>query len=133
MWDKIRQIAINGKIYSNFRTIYDYVKCSVRHTDWFNVNAGLKQGCLLSPILFSLFVIDLTLALKGSGYSIDIDGTNVSVLQYADDIAIIAESEQQLQNMSRLVGKPTMWFPNRSDTNRPVQAQKRARSLKFWI
>ena len=26
-----------------------------------------------------------------------------------------------------------MWFPNRSDTNRPVQAQKQARSLKFWI
>ena len=26
-----------------------------------------------------------------------------------------------------------MWFPNRSDTNRPIQAQKRARSLKFWI
>ena len=31
------------------------------------------------------------------------------------------------------MGKPTMWFPNRSDTNRPVQAQKRARSLKFRI
>ena len=26
-----------------------------------------------------------------------------------------------------------MWFPNRSDTNRPVQAQKQASSLKFWI
>ena len=38
-----------------------------------------------------------------------------------------------VSNMSRLVGKPTMWFPNRSDTNRPVQAQKRARSLKFRI
>ena len=38
-----------------------------------------------------------------------------------------------LRNMSRLFGKPTMWFPNRSDTNRPVHAQKRARSLKFWI
>ena len=34
--------------------------------------------------------------------------------------------------MSRLVGKPTMWFPNRSDTNRFVRAQKQARSLKFW-
>ena len=34
---------------------------------------------------------------------------------------------------SRLVGKPTMWFPTSSDTNRPVQAQKRARSLKFRI
>ena len=31
------------------------------------------------------------------------------------------------------MGKPTMWFLNRSDTNRPEQAQKRARSLKFRI
>ena len=31
------------------------------------------------------------------------------------------------------MGKPTMWFPNRSDTNRLLQAQKRARTLKFWI
>ena len=38
-----------------------------------------------------------------------------------------------LCHMSHLVGKPTMWFPNRSDTNRPVQSQKRARSLKFRI
>ena len=38
-----------------------------------------------------------------------------------------------LQYMSHLVEKPTMWFPNRSDTNRPVQAKKRARSLKFRI
>ena len=30
-------------------------------------------------------------------------------------------------------GKQTMWFPNRSDTNWPVQVQKRARSLKFRI
>ena len=34
---------------------------------------------------------------------------------------------------SRLVGKPTMWFPTRSDINRPVQSQKRARILKFRI
>ena len=39
--------------------------------------------------------------------------------------------EQQKCQMSHLVGKPTMWFPHRSDTNRPEQSQKRARSLKF--
>ena len=38
-----------------------------------------------------------------------------------------------LKQMRRLVGKPAVWFPTRSDTNRPVQAQKRARSLKFRI
>ena len=29
------------------------------------------------------------------------------------------------------MGKPTMWFPTRSDTNQSVQLQKQARSLKF--
>ena len=36
-------------------------------------------------------------------------------------------------HLSHLMGKPTMWFPNRSNTNRAVQAQKRAKSLKFRI
>ena len=35
--------------------------------------------------------------------------------------------------LSRLMGKPTMWFLNRSDINRAVQPQKIARSLKFPI
>ena len=43
------------------------------------------------------------------------------------------KSKYKLLYMSRLVGKQTMWFPNRSDTNRSVQSQKQARSLKFGI
>ena len=39
---------------------------------------------------------------------------------------------QAIDNLSHLVGKPT-WFPIRSDINRPVQSQKRARILKFRI
>ena len=35
--------------------------------------------------------------------------------------------------MSRNVRKATMWFPTRSDTNRAVQPQKKARGLKFHI
>ena len=31
------------------------------------------------------------------------------------------------------MGKPTMWYLNRSDTNRRVQSQKIARDWKFWI
>ena len=44
-----------------------------------------------------------------------------------------SKNADKRQEMSRLVGKPTMWFPNRSDTNRPVKAQKEARNLKFRI
>ena len=31
------------------------------------------------------------------------------------------------------MGKPTMWFPKRSDTNRAVQAQRMAIGWKFRI
>ena len=36
-------------------------------------------------------------------------------------------------HLSCLMGKTTMWFPNRYYTNWDVQAQKMARCLKFWI
>ena len=45
----------------------------------------------------------------------------------------LSASQIRHNYMSHLVGKPTMWFPNRSDTNQAVQAQKQARSLKFRI
>ena len=45
----------------------------------------------------------------------------------------IAVKFSRVQEMSRLVGKPTIWFPNRSDTNRAVQTLKQARSLKLRI
>ena len=43
------------------------------------------------------------------------------------DLEIILTGSQEKYNLSALVGKPTMWFPNRSDTNWPVQLQKMAR------
>ena len=38
-----------------------------------------------------------------------------------------------IKHMSCLVGKPTVWFPNRSDTNQAVQAPKTATGWKLWI
>ena len=47
---------------------------------------------------------------------------------------LVAFKSDNLQKyLSRLVGKPTMWFPNSSDTNRAVQALKKARDSKFWF
>ena len=35
--------------------------------------------------------------------------------------------------LSRVMRKPTFWFPTWSDTNQTVQSLKMARGLKFWI
>ena len=66
------------------------------------------------------------------------DLNDVSDIKEEPEIAVsrlYSEYQDELKGLylSRLVGKSTMWFPNRSDTNRPEQAQKRARSLQFRI
>ena len=57
------------------QSLYKNVKGTVRvngpQTDWFDVNCGLKQGCILSPMLSNLFINDLTRHINdvGSGIS----------------------------------------------------------------
>ena len=58
--------------------------------------------------------------------------SNLQPLDFESDTLLLATALPKAY-LSRLVGKPTMWFPNRSDTNQAVQSLKRARSLKFWF
>ena len=69
-------------------------------TDWFSVKCVLKQGCSLFPVLFNLFINDLitTISSIGTGVRID-DDSVISILAYADDAVLLAESENDLQNL----------------------------------
>ena len=40
---------------------------------------------------------------------------------------------QLFEYLSRVMRKPTFWFPTWSDTNPAVQSQKMAKGFKFWI
>ena len=70
------------------------------HTDWFSIKCGLKQGCSLSPVLFNLCINDLitTISSIGTGIRID-DDSVIAILAYADDVVLLAESENDLQNL----------------------------------
>ena len=72
-------------------------------TDWFPVNLGVKQGCILSPLLFSMYINDLTVGIKALGKGVCINNESVSILLYADDIVLIAECEKDLQDMLNFV------------------------------
>ena len=101
---KLRDFGISGKVYKALESLYKDVKCSMRlnniYTDWFSVKCGLKQGCSLSPILFNLFINDLitTISSIGTGIRID-DDSVISILAYADDVVLLAESDNNLQNL----------------------------------
>ena len=103
LWSKLESVGISGKMLTAIKSLYNNVKCSVwingHMTDWFSVHSGLKQGCILSPLIFNLFVNDLGTLLEHSGKGVSLDGVNLSCLFYADDLVLIAETEEDLQQL----------------------------------
>lgn len=65
-------------------------------TEEFTSTMGVKQGCLLSPLLFALFTNDIVDHLRGG---ISIAGKKINILAYAADIVLPAASMVELQEM----------------------------------
>ncbi len=89
------------------KAIYNDVSCGVRingvTTDFFKVSSGLKQGCLLSPLLFNLFLNDLSQVIKNCGRGVNIEDKIISLLLYTDDLCFICDSEEGLQEMLNIL------------------------------
>jgi hypothetical protein len=101
LFNKMLKAGIKGKVYKSIKTIYGNSKCSVKVndllTEWFETTSGVRQGDTLSPTLFSIFVNDLIMEINSAKTGIDIGDKHVSILVYADDIALISKSENDLQ------------------------------------
>lgn len=72
------------------------------HSAYFNVSNGVKQGGILSPFLFSIYVDQLLLKLKGSGFGCYIGTTFTGAFAYADDIIILCPSKFSLKAQLQL-------------------------------
>ena len=61
LWKKVKAYRIPDKIVTLMKCFYTKFECAVllnnNETDWFTVNSGVIQGCIISPILF-LIAID---------------------------------------------------------------------------
>ena len=70
-------------------------------TDWFKIEKGVRQGCLLSSCLFNLYTehIMRNARLDELQARIKISGRNISNLRYVDDTPVMAESEEELKSL----------------------------------
>ena len=94
---------VHGSLFSALSTIYSSSNSQLRVndmlTDPFNVKSGVRQGDIVSPILFSMFLNDLATGIKDLDIGVKLNGTDLSILMYADDIVLMAPNEENLQKM----------------------------------
>ena len=76
---------------SLYSSVYSFVRVNNLHTDWFEVNSGLRLGCILSPLMFNLYINELAVYLKSLGIWVTCDDDIVCLLMPADDIVLLAE------------------------------------------
>ena len=72
---------------------------------WFRVEKGLRQGCPLSPLLYSIYVMGMVEKLEEEGLGVKEGEYWCGALLYADDIVLLAESSDELQRMLNLMGQ----------------------------
>jgi hypothetical protein len=69
------------------------------------INSGVRQGGVLSPFLFAVFVDDVLVKLRKSSLGCRLKGILINAIMYADDILLMSISLRDLQLMVDLCHK----------------------------
>ncbi len=100
-WRVLREYGVRGPLLRAVRSLYDRSRSLVciagSKSDLFPVHVGLRQGCPLSPVLFIIFMDRISRrsqGLEGVGFG----DHAISSLLFADDVVVLATSDQDLQH-----------------------------------
>jgi hypothetical protein len=125
LWKAMAADGVPHQIIAAIRDLYDGSVCSVRvygrESSEFRVETGVKQGCILSPMLFSIIVdwVCGKVAFDSGGVTLS-DNFSIIDLDYADDLALCGEDAADAQRL----------LTNLSDTAAPVGLQVSIKKTK---
>ncbi|GFS23991.1 endonuclease-reverse transcriptase [Elysia marginata] len=103
---QLEQLNIDGKDFRIIKNMYWEQTAAMRvgnETSSFQrIKRGVRQGCVLSPDLFSLYSEIIMQNLENCP-GIKVGGYNVNDIRYADDTVLIAENKDDLQKLLNIV------------------------------
>ena len=78
-----------------YRDLAARVRVGKVFSERYTIEGGLRQGCILSPslVLFSLFLMDLAEDVERQGLGVRLRGTWMGACFFADDIVLLADSD----------------------------------------
>ena len=100
LWKALKEMEIPDHLICLLRNLYAGQEATVRTlygtTDWFKIEKGVRQGCLLSPCLFNLYAehIMRNARLDELQTGIKIGGRNINNFRYADDTTLMQKAKR---------------------------------------
>ena len=100
LWATTKKYNVSTNLIQRIKNLYDKATGAVLFNssirDWFRTTVGIRQGCLLSPNLFNIFLERImTDAVKDHEDTVSIGGGTVTNLCFADDIDGLAGEEEE--------------------------------------
>ena len=140
---KLLQSNVGDNVYDLIIDMYNKSHCAVKigqntSTKSFPYNRGVRQGCVLSPLVFNLFTNELPVLLENDKVDPLIlpNGEKISSLLYADDLIILSQSASGLQNCLNLLSEFCVKWnltANLKKTKAMVFQKKNKRINKFYF
>ncbi|KAL1446132.1 hypothetical protein WDU94_005544 [Cyamophila willieti] len=106
IWEKMENFGIPRKLVKLAALSVLNSKCKVKIDDKlttpFEVDTGVRQGDGISPLLFNIALEQALQRLENCREGIHL-GKKITVLAYADDIVLLAEKQEDLEEMAKIL------------------------------
>jgi len=103
LWLKLMQLNISASIVLAIIHYYDesymIIQISENFSEVFKTSMGVRQGGVLSPKLFAIFVDELLRDLEATELGIKIGETRITAIMYADDLLLITETKTRMKKL----------------------------------
>ena len=104
LWEILKETGISDHLACLLCILYagqEATELDTEQQDWFQIEKGVYQGCILSPCIFNLYAeyIMRNAGLDEAQARVKIAGRNINNLIYADDTTLVAESKEELKSL----------------------------------
>ena len=102
LWQVLERYGIQGGLMTAIRSMYlgsqACVRASGKMSGWFHITQGVRQGCVMSPWLFNVFMDGIIREVKENLQGgVQLTTTNVQMLLFADDVVMVTEKKDDMQ------------------------------------
>ena len=94
---KLLRSSVDGPFYFAIKSMYTKTRSSVKVND--DLSKCVRQGDVLSPTLFNIFINGLSTELNSLRLGITLGGDRILHLLYANDLTLMAENENDLETL----------------------------------